>query len=205
LVSFFLKVKKKNLQIENAGRFFCIKGREKQNLAKNVSLFSLVFFWMGETDEFEHALVEMGLLEDEAQPEDAHNDLVIEALLGSRVLADAPPLVEAPPEEALVEEPLVEAPLECPPAAAPPAPAPSAPVIEGELHDMISLLAAGKDIGAPASGFRDRIRQGIADRIERKRAGYTDAEPKPHTPRRTYAKKPKLASKAAPLEGPFSP
>jgi hypothetical protein len=158
---------------------------------------------MGETDEFEHALVEMGLLEDEVRPEDAHNDLVIEALLGSRVLADAPPLVEAPPEEALVEEPVDEAPLECPPApSAPPAPAPSAPVIEGELDDMISLLAAGKDIGAPASGFRDRIRQGIADRIERKRAGYTDAVPKPHTPRRTYAKKPKLA---APLEGPFSP
>jgi hypothetical protein len=169
---------------------------------------------MGETDEFEHALVEMGLLEDEVRPEDVHNDLVIEALLGSRVLADAPPLVEAPLVEALVEEPLEEAPLECPPApsappapapSAPPAPAPSAPVSEGELDDMISLLAAGKDIGAPASGFRDRIRQGIADRIERKRAGYTDAVPKPHTPRRTYAKKPKLASKVAPLEGPFSP
>ncbi len=161
---------------------------------------------MGETDEFEHALVEMGLLEDEVRPEDVHNDLVIEALLGSRVLADAPPLIEAPLVEAPLVEPVDEAPLveplECPPAAAPSAPAPSAPVIDGELHDMISLLAAGKDIGAPASGFRDRIRQGIAHRIERKRAGYTDAVPKPHTPRRTYAKKPKLA---APLEGPFSP
>ena len=141
-------------------------------------------------DEFERSLVEMGLIGDEVREEDVHNDLVIEALLGSR-------LVELQQEEEAPQEAPQEAPLDSPSVAdAPSAPsvpsapsAPSAPAIEGELHDMISLLAEGKDIGAaPASELRERMRRGFADRIERKRAGYADAAPKPHTPR-TYAKK----------------
>ena len=137
-------------------------------------------------DEFERSLVEMGLIGHEVREEDVHNDLVIEALLGSR-------LVELQQEEEAPQEAPQEAPLDSPSVAdAPSAPsAPSAPAIEGELHDMISLLAEGKDIGAaPASELRERMRRGFADRIERKRAGYADAAPKPHMPR-TYAKKPK--------------
>ena len=153
-------------------------------------------------DEFERSLLDMGLIEPEVSAEDVRNDLVIEALLGSRLVPDSEPPLE-PPQEAPLEPPL-EAPLEPPPGplifvapsapSAPPEPA-SEPAIDGELHDVISLLAEGRNpfaaLNVDESVLRTRLRRGFAARIERKRFGPEPAETDAIKPR---AKKPKLAS-----------
>ena len=153
-------------------------------------------------DEFERSLLEMGLIEPEVSAEDVRNDLVIEALLGSRLVPDSEPPQE-PPQEPPLEAPLeppLEPPLEAPPGplifVAPSAPsAPSEPAIDGELHDVISLLAEGRNpfaaLNVDESVLRTRLRRGFAARIERKRFGPEPAETDAIKPR---AKKPKLAS-----------
>ena len=149
-------------------------------------------------DEFERSLLEMGLIEPEVSAEDVRNDLVIEALLGSRLVPDSEPTLEPP------LEPPLEAPQEPPPGplifvapsapSAPPEPA-SEPAIDGELHDVISLLAEGRNpfaaLNVDESVLRTRLRCGFAARIERKRFGPEPAETDATKPR---AKKPKLAS-----------
>jgi hypothetical protein len=153
------------------------------------------------TEEFELALIEMGLLEPErAAEKDRADDRALEALVGDRVLdvAQEEQGQGEEREEAAAPDVGVE------PHGASPVADPALPVgapaetaaqeervaaqAAGEVQDMISLLAAGVDIGdAPASALRNRLRRSFAERIQQKLAGL--AEPVPAIQKRSYRKR----------------
>lgn len=138
-------------------------------------------------EEFDLALYEMGMLEPARETEeDRANDRALEALLEHRP-ADA-----AQEERGQGEEHEARAATDAELPAADPAldvaAQGSAALAAGEVQDMISLLAAGVDIGdAPASALRNRLRRSFATRIQRKLAGL--AEPVPAIQKRSYRKR----------------
>jgi hypothetical protein len=129
------------------------------------------------TEEFERALVEMGILEPEPLAEDVANDRVLDALLGPR-LVEAP---DAPVEEAAPLAPLAPERETTEPDARPEEPrqgaAPADPQQEAAadpptqgFEDVVSLLAAGRDICEAADyASRASLRYRFAARMQQKR------------------------------------
>ena len=148
------------------------------------------------TEEFELALVEMGILEPvRPTEEDRANDLTLEALLGSmRRVEDVEAGAQgeereaAPDTAALVADSAVVGERNEPLAEERGEDRAAAPETGGEVHDMISLLAAGVDIGdAPASALRNRLRRSFAKRMQQKLAA--PAAPVASIQKRSYRKR----------------
>jgi hypothetical protein len=121
------------------------------------------------TEEFERALVEMGILEPEPLAEDVANDRVLNALLGPSLVEEpdapveeaAPLAPEAPESREMTEpDPQPEEPRQEAAAADPPT--------QG-FEDVVSLLAAGRDI-CEATNYASRasLRYRFAARMQRK-------------------------------------
>jgi hypothetical protein len=128
------------------------------------------------TEEFERALVEMGILEPEPLAEDVANDRVLDALLGPSLVEapDAPmeeaaPLAPLAPEREMTEPDAQPEPRQ---EAAPADPQQEAvtadPPTQG-FEDVVSLLAAGRDIcEAPNYASRASLRYRFAERMQQK-------------------------------------